>query len=104
MAMAMIRIWGERDLDEVTKHLLLAGELTANCENCQQLGINFTEAVVCPDCGTAFKYIAFRKKDSFRETLHSISRVKENRPDLTIIDYEDIKRTIDKDKAHDIFG
>ena len=102
--MVMMRIWAERDLEEVTKHLLLAGELTANCENCQELGIKFMEEAVCPECGTPFKYIAFRKKDNFRETLHIISRIKENRPDLTILDYEDIKRVCGKDKAHDIFG
>ncbi|MFH2137989.1 MAG: hypothetical protein ABII88_05725 [Candidatus Omnitrophota bacterium] len=103
MANALMRIWAERDIDEVKKHLLLAGELSANCDNCQELGINFMKEAVCPSCGTAFKYIALRKKDSFRETQNMIARLKENRPDLTILDYEDIKRACAKSKANDIF-
>ncbi|MCP4650613.1 MAG: hypothetical protein GY853_11115 [PVC group bacterium] len=101
---AMIRVWKEMDINEIKKHMLSAGELSANCDNCQQLGIDFMKEPICPNCGTGFKYITFRKKDSKREELFAIGRINKNRPDLIILDYEDIKRACGKSKAQDIFG
>ncbi len=104
MSRSLIRVWNELDIEEIRKHLFVAGELTANCENCQQLGIDFNTAALCPQCGTAFKYIAFRKKSRWSEEISAISRLKEKRPDLVIVDYEDIKQASGKSKARQLFG
>ncbi|MCM8814253.1 MAG: hypothetical protein NC924_10050 [Candidatus Omnitrophica bacterium] len=104
MRTALIRVWREVEIDQVRKHLLVAGELTASCENCQHLGIDFFRCGQCPQCGTKFEYISVRGKDNRREELSLIGRLKENRPDLTIIDYDDVKRASGKSKAHDLLG
>ncbi|MBI4845484.1 MAG: hypothetical protein HY810_03300 [Candidatus Omnitrophica bacterium] len=103
MKPALIRIWNEIDVDEVKKHLLMAGELSANCENCQQLGIDFAKEQACSECHTRFRYISFRKKDNKAEELSAIRRLKHKRPDLTIVDYEDIKHACGKSKAQSLF-
>ncbi len=100
----LIRVWQELKSDEVKKHLLLAGELTANCENCQHLGIDFFKESKCRECGTDFKYIGIRKKSNKAEELFAIKRLKEKRPDLIIVDHEDIKRAFGKSKARDLLG
>jgi len=102
MRQSLIRVWQQLNAEEVKKHLLLAGELTANCENCQELGIDFTKAGMCPECNTAFKYISFRKKSNRSEELSAIGRLREKRPDLIIIDYEDIKRACGKSQARNL--
>ncbi len=99
----LIRVWHQMNIEEVKKHLLLAGELSANCENCQQLGIDFNKEVTCPNCQTPFKYISFRKKAHRGEEFSAIRRLKKKRPDLMIIDYEDVKRTCGKSKAQNLF-
>lgn len=100
----LVRVWQKLESDEVKKHLLLAGELTANCENCQQLGIDYLKEKKCTQCGTEFKYIGFRKKNNKAEEFFAINRCKEKRPDLIIVDCEDIKRAFGKSKARDLLG
>ncbi|MFH1092585.1 MAG: hypothetical protein V1739_00360 [Candidatus Omnitrophota bacterium] len=100
----LVRVWQEFESDEVKKHLLLAGELTANCENCQELSINFFNEKKCPQCGTGFKYIGFRRKNNKAEEFFAIKRIKEKRPDLIVVDYEDIKHAFGRSKAHDLLG
>lgn len=102
--LSMIRVWQEFDVEQVKKHLLLAGELSANCENCQQLGIDFSKEKTCPQCKTVFHYIGFRRKSDKAEEFSAIRRLKEKRPDLIIIDYEDIKRACGKSKARNFFN
>ena len=104
MSESLIRVWQKLESVEVKKHLLLAGELSANCENCQHLGIDFFKEAVCPSCGTTFKYIGFRKKNNKAEELFAINRIKEKRPDLIVLDCEDIKRAFGKSKARDLLG
>jgi len=103
MKQSLIRVWQELDSEQIKKHLLLAGELTANCENCQQLGIDFYKEKQCPQCRTEFRYIGFRKKKSKAEELSAIRRLREKRQDLIIIDCEDIKRAFGKSKAQNLF-
>ena len=102
MGKSLIRVWQELDTDNIKKQLLLAGELTANCENCQHLGIDFINDVRCPNCETYFKYIGFRKKNNKSEELFAIQRLTEKRPDLVIVDYEDIKRACGKSQARNL--
>jgi hypothetical protein len=102
MKQSLIRVWQSFDSDQVKKQLLLAGELTANCENCQHLGIDYVTIRKCPQCQTAFKYIGFRTKSNKAEELSAIKRLAEKRPDLIIIDYQDIKRACGKSQAHNL--
>ncbi|MFH1459034.1 MAG: hypothetical protein ABIG64_01490 [Candidatus Omnitrophota bacterium] len=104
MAKELIRVWQELDPEALKKQLLLAGELTANCENCQHLGIDFYRVLNCPSCNTHFKYIGFRKRTNKAEEISAIRRLKQKRLDLTVIDYEDIKRACGKSQAKNLLG
>ncbi|MBN1354613.1 MAG: hypothetical protein JW994_08115 [Candidatus Omnitrophica bacterium] len=96
---ALIRIWQEVDIKTVEPHLLIAGHTTADCGNCKEIGISL-DAVTCPKCGTAFKYISSRIFDSSKEA----KRFKVRRPDLTIIDFRDFKEIQARIKAHGFLG
>ncbi|MBU4305907.1 MAG: hypothetical protein KJ893_09880 [Candidatus Omnitrophica bacterium] len=103
MKHSMIRVWNELDIETVKRHLLIAGELTANCENCRHLGIDFAKERACPQCRTEFRYICFRTKSNKGEEFSAIRRLKEKRPDMIIVDYEDIKHASGKSKVHGLF-
>lgn len=100
-----IRIWQKCDIAEITKHLLIVGDVTADCQNCRELGIDYVNVRQCPKCGTTFRFIASRntgKLDGGRGA--TVKRIKERRPDLTFIDYEDYKEITGKTKARDFFS
>jgi predicted RNA-binding Zn-ribbon protein involved in translation (DUF1610 family) len=99
-----IRIWQSCVIEEITKHLLIVGDVTADCQNCRELGINYAETRDCPKCGTTFRFIASRntgKMDVARGG--TVKRIKDRRPDLTFIDYEDYKEITGKQNARDFF-
>lgn len=100
---ALVRFWKGVDIQQICKHLILAGELTGSCENCQHLGIDFANAVFCPQCQTPFRYAGFRPRTNKAEERAAISRLREKRPDLEIVDYEDIKRACGKSQARNLF-
>ncbi len=91
----LIRVWKEIDIKDVSGHLLIVGITSADCSNCRELGINYSTAIYCPKCGIDFKYIASRGKE--------VKRIKEKRPDLIFIDYEDYKKITGFTKAKDFF-
>ena len=97
-----IRIWEKVDLEMVSKHLVVAGELSGDCSNCRELGIDFAAAKICPKCRTEFKYLAIRRNNSSDGGL--IKRLKDKRPDLIFIDYNDFKEALDKLKAKRFFS
>ena len=99
-----IRIWQACDVAEVTKHLLIVGDVTADCQNCRELGVDYTKAHQCPKCGTTFRFIASRRTgrlDGGRGA--TVKRIKDRRPDLTFIDYEDYKEITGKTQAREFF-
>lgn len=99
-----IRIWQACDVDEVTKHLLIVGDITADCTNCRELGIDYTQTKSCPQCGTVFRFIASRNTGKLdRNRGATVKRIKDRRPDLTFIDYEDYKEITGKQQARDFF-
>ncbi len=100
---ALIRVWTQMEVELIKKHLLVAGELSANCENCQHLGIDFTKEKNCPECKTVFHYLSFRKKSNKGEELSAISRFRQKRADLMILDYEDVKYACGKSNIHNLF-
>lgn len=99
-----IRVWQNCDVEELGKHLLIVGDVTADCAHCRELGIDYGAAKTCPKCGTVFRFIASRltgKLDSNRKT--NVKRIKERRPDLTFIDYDDYKEITGRQQARDFF-
>ncbi len=92
----LIRIWKEIDIKDIEGHLLVVGLTSADCSNCRELGINYSTAVSCPKCGNVFKYIASRGKE--------IRRIRNKRPDLIFIDFEDYKKIAGFTKAKDFFN
>ncbi len=95
-----IRVWQACDVQELTKHLLIVGDLTADCASCRELGIDYSFARSCPKCSTEFKFIALR---SLGGGGGAVKRIKDRRPDLTFIDYDDYKQITGKQQARDFF-
>lgn len=99
-----IRIWQPCNVEELSKHLLIVGDVTADCMNCRELGIDYASAKECPKCKTTFHFIASRntgKLDRNRGAV--VKRIKDRRPDLTFIDYEDYKEITGKQNAREFF-
>ena len=96
---AIIRVWQEMDIKEIEPRLLIAGTIGADCGNCKEVGISF-DAITCPKCGAAFKYIGTRISDSMKEA----KRLKRKRPDLVLINYKDVKELQARDKARGFLG
>ncbi|MFH1777182.1 MAG: hypothetical protein ABH952_06475 [Candidatus Omnitrophota bacterium] len=98
-----IRVYKEMDISKMIEQLIIAGELQANCANCNQIGIDFITEKRCPQCGTEFKYIAFRSKRDKAEEFSQIRRLLEKRQDLMVIDHTDFVKASGKIKAYNIF-
>lgn len=90
-----IRVWKELELNDVSEHLLIVGVTVGDCSKCRALGIEYSTAKACPKCGTDFKYAASRTKE--------IRKIKNKRPDLIFIDFEDYTRVTSQIKARKFF-
>ena len=62
---ALIRSAKVFDLDDVCQHLLVVGDLTGDCFNCKELGLDYAKIKSCPKCNMEFRYITSRKSSSF---------------------------------------
>jgi len=101
----ILRTYREFDLDEVSKHLLIMGDLSGDCASCRALGIDFYKAGVCPECETPFKYLTSRRLETHAgERFHLVRRMSEKRPDLAFIDFTDYQKLMGEKKARDFFG
>ncbi len=102
MANYFIRVAQELDYDNVSKHLLIVGDLTGDCFVCREIGIDYTREKYCPQCKTDFRFIALRKSaDAVKG--QAIAKLMQRRPDLTYVEYSDIKDIADRLKAKDFF-
>ncbi len=90
----VLRIWKELDLKEVEQHLIVVGELTAECFPCHQIDLE-KKAVQCPYCGAQFKYMGFRR----RVDIGYIRKLKEELPYMILIDFDDFKKNMGKSDA-----
>jgi len=100
-----IRIWNQRDISEIQKHLLIVGDLMGDCANCKEIGIDYKTATECPKCKQQFKYFTSRRFETHRgERFQLIKRLHQVRNDITWIDYEDFKKITGQQKARDIFS
>lgn len=91
----LIRIYKSKDVTEISKHLLVYGDLSATCENCKAIDLKLNDHA-CPECKTEFKFISFRNVKSH---LPKINKVMSERPSLEIIDYDDYKKCLGAIKA-----
>ena len=92
---SFIRVWKKLDLDQISKHLLIAGDPRGDCANCKEVGLNIAQVQVCPNCKTEFKYIASRLSQSHSQAKKILAK----RHDLTIVDLEDYKGAIARSQA-----
>ncbi len=93
----LIRVYQDLDLKDIKEHLLIYGDLSGACANCQTVDIKLNQAK-CPDCQTEFKYIAFRNIKNHYPKVHHI---KTERPDILIVDHDDYKRMMGALKAEE---
>ncbi|MBF0387649.1 MAG: hypothetical protein HQL20_07315 [Candidatus Omnitrophica bacterium] len=100
MAKQFIRVYHNFEFDEVKQHTLEYGALSGICAKCKELNIKI-DALCCPKCGTAFKYIAFQ---NVREHLPKLLRLSTERSALQFIDHQDFKRIEGEQKARSILG
>ena len=59
-----IRVWEELDLADVEKHLIVAGDLSAECFCCHKVGIDL-KARACPNCSASIAAMAKSEVDPF---------------------------------------
>ena len=105
MGREYLRVFQLFDIEEVKAHLLIVGDLMADCAACRALGIDPYGAKTCPQCGTTFKYITSRRFETHPgERFQLVRRMQEKRPDLVSMDYSDYSKTLGKKKARDFFG
>jgi hypothetical protein len=98
----LIRQVKEFNLDEVCSHLLVVGDLTGDCFNCKELGLNYLNIKTCPKCKTEFRYITSRRSpDSSLRNLASLYR---KRTDLTCVEFSDIKEHKNRQNAKGFFS
>jgi len=93
----LLRIYNKFDLDEVKSHLLIYGDLAAQCANCEKMELKL-EDHNCSACGTEFKYISFR---NVKTQIPKVHKIMAQRPGMKVIDFDDYKREIGAKKAKD---
>ncbi|MFZ5800421.1 MAG: hypothetical protein ACOY3D_03460 [Candidatus Omnitrophota bacterium] len=99
MKKQIIRVWKELDVEDIQDHLLVLGELSGSCNKCSEVGLK--ECLnACPKCGTDFRYVAFRSPET---NFPKLMKLKESRPDLIFVDYNDFKRVAGSLKAKEFF-
>jgi hypothetical protein len=97
-----IRVAQELDYEHISKHLLVVGELTGDCFSCRHIGIDYSREKYCPGCKTDFRYISYRRTGDGAGGSQ-VARLCQRRPDLTYVEYADIKEIADKQKAKGLF-
>lgn len=93
----LIRTYKYLDLKIIKDHLLVYGALSGTCEKCQETDVK-VDSMTCPACKTDFKYIAFREVKSHMPKIH---KLKLERNNVEIIDYDDYKHHVASSKARD---
>jgi len=99
-----MRIWQRVDIEQIQKHLMIVGDVSGDCASCREVGLKYVEVKTCPQCGVEFKFMSARTAGSLKSSGAHVRRLKERRPDLTFVDYEDYKNITGAKKARDFFG
>ena len=99
MSEKLIRAYRKLDVGVIKPQLLVYGDLAGTCENCGTLDIKI-DIPKCPKCAAEFKYIAFR---NVKAHLPKMIKLAEQRPSITMVDYDDYKHQLGAKKAEDFF-
>ncbi len=91
----LLRIYTRLDSAHIKPNLLVYGDVSGSCANCENLDIKLDQAS-CFKCKTEFKFIAFR---NVRSHLPKIYKLFETRPNVTLIDFDDYQRNTAAKKA-----
>jgi hypothetical protein len=94
-----IRIYQSLDIKEIQQHVLIHGDLASSCGCCNALDLRL-DMDQCPHCGAVFKYVAFR---NVKNHLPKLKQLRDQRPSVIIIDFEDYQRLLGVSKAQDFF-
>ena len=97
-----IRTVKEFDLDDISHHLLLVGDLSGDCFNCKEMGLDYANVISCPKCKTDFRYIASRRTANF--DIKSAVSLHKKRTDLIYIEFNDLKKHQNREKARNLFA
>lgn len=92
-----LRVYKKIDLHDIKEHLLVYGDLSANCANCQTLDLPLN-AHQCPHCKSEFKYIGFR---NVRNHLPKLQKIAAERPSIILVDYDDFAKAMAAMKAEE---
>ncbi len=105
MTREYLRMFREFDIEEVKEHLLILGDLSADCGRCRAIGIEPHRADRCPECGTNFTFATSRRMEMHPEERFRIARrYLENKPQMIFIDFQDYQKTIGQKRARDFFA
>ena len=97
MSEKLIRVYRKLNVNDVKAQLLIYGDLSGSCANCNQMDFKL-DLTHCPACRAEFKYIAFR---NIKAHLPKIQKLLEERPHLLIVDHDDYTRTLGTVKAQE---
>lgn len=100
-----IRIWSEKDITEIGKHLLIVGDAKGDCASCKELGLDYKTVKQCPNCHTSFLFVTSRRFEThLNERFGIVKRLSDLRNDLVWIDYDDYKKITGRQKAREFFS
>jgi predicted amidophosphoribosyltransferase len=101
--MEMLRVWKEIAVSEIEGKLVLLDDIQGFCPSCKKTGIPYDSLKVCPSCTREFHYAALREKGDSAQGARLIAKISKNAPWLTIIDYDDYKHILDRNKTASLF-
>lgn len=105
MSRIFLRVFRSFDIEEIRRSLLIVGEVTANCAQCGELGLDPKSVSICPQCGAVFKFLASRRIEAHpTERFQYAQRMSGERQDLLLIDLGDYQKMDSKAKARDLLG
>lgn len=100
-----IRIWQEKELPDIEKHLLIIGDIKGDCAQCRELGLDYKTVKQCPNCNTIFQYVTCRRFGTHPgERFQIVKRLAQIRNDLTWVDYDDYKTLTGRQRAREFFS
>ncbi len=100
-----LRVWAEKELSEIEKHLLIIGDSQGDCAQCRELGLDYKTVKECPSCHATFEYVTCRRFESNPgERFQIVKRLSQIRNDLLWIDYDDYKKITGRQRAKEFFS
>ncbi len=96
-----IRFWTKKNVDDITKHLLIIDDYYGMCANCKEAGLNFVKNTLCPKCGTEFKYLTVKAQQEIGKILN---RIESEKLPYTIIEKSDWEKAIAKKSMDSLFN